>query len=198
MNTQYVVLTIPQNQHNLLIISPNFHPIFMKKSIHPVLGACLLFLLAIISTGCPIGIEYPLCEESQVQKIDQKLLGTWKAESSDAEILEVKISKEDDYTFAVEVLEQGENYMADDTEFFSWTTKLDGHTFIFSQAANSEKKEYMLYEYSFEGKNLVIQDVSLLVGGVDAVTSTQAFRDEVSASLKNPDCLTARLEYVKQ
>jgi len=37
----------------------------------------------------------------------------------------------------------------------------------------------------------------LLVGGVDAVTSAEALRKEVSASLKNPECLSGRMEYVK-
>lgn len=170
----------------------------MKKSFHPVFGLGMLFLLAIVTTGCPVGIAYPLCEENQVEKLDKRLLGTWRAVTDSAEIVQVQISKEDELTFAVEVLEQGESYMADDTKFFSWTTKLDGHTFIFSQGADSDNKDYMLYEYSFEGKKLVIHDVGLLVGGMDAVTSTETFRKEVSASLKNPDCLSARIEYQKQ
>jgi hypothetical protein len=170
----------------------------MKISIHPILHFSAIFSIALFTTGCPVGIAYPLCEESQVLKIDKDLLGTWKAVSDSAEIQEVKISKEDDVTYAVEVLQKGESYMVDDTEFFSWTTKLGGHTFIFSQGADSESDDYFLYEYAFEGKKLVIQDVSLLVGGMDAVTSTEAFREELSASLKMPKCLVSRLEYVKQ
>ena len=170
----------------------------MKISIHPILLFSAIFSIALLTTGCPVGIAYPLCEESQVLKIDKDLLGTWRAVSDSAEILEVKISKEDDVTFAVEVLQKGENYMVDDIEFFSWTTKLDGHTFIFSQGANSDSDDYFLYEYAFKGKRLVIHDVSLLVGGTDAITSTEAFREELSASLKMPDCLVSKLEYVKQ
>ncbi len=161
-------------------------------------GFGLLFLFAILATGCPVGIAYPLCEENQVLKVDNRLLGTWKCLSDSAEILLVKIAKEDDITYAIEVLEQGENYMAESTEFFSWTTTLDGHTFIFSQGADSDEADYYTYHYQLDGKKLIIEDVSLLIGGMDAVTSTNAFREEVSASLKKPECLTSRFEYVKQ
>lgn len=170
----------------------------MKISIHPILLLLGVFVTTIFTTGCPVGIAYPFCEVGKAEKVDKNLLGTWKAVSDSAEILEVKISKKDDVTYAVEVLSQGESYMVDDTGFLSWTTKLDGHTFIFSQGASSDSKDYFLYEYAFEGKKLVINDVGLLVGGLDAVNSTKEFRQEVSASLKKPDCLTARLEYVKE
>ncbi len=172
----------------------------MKISIHPVLLYSSILLVSVLTAGCPVSIGYPLCEEDKVEKLDRRLIGTWKADSESAEILEVSIQKEEDndLTFAIEVLEQGENYMAEDTEFRSWITKLDGHSFIFSKAVNADKDEYYLYEYSFEGQKLVIQDVSLLIGGIDGVTSTETFREEVSASLKKPDCLTDRQEYTRQ
>ncbi|MBI1224279.1 MAG: hypothetical protein GC192_03495 [Bacteroidetes bacterium] len=170
----------------------------MKKSFHPILMLTLLTAISIFTAGCPVGVEYPFCEENQKEKVDSKLLGTWKCQSKDAEILEVRISKADAVTYSVEVLDQGENFMSDDTQFFSWGSKLDGHNFLFSQGAESSNESYFLYEYSFDGKKLVIHDVGLLVGGLDAVTSTAAFRQEVSASLKNPDCLSDRFEYVKQ
>jgi hypothetical protein len=170
----------------------------MKKSFHPVFGLGLLFLLAIVTTGCPVGIAYPLCEENKVEKLDKKLLGTWRSTADSAEILQVRITEEDGLTFGIEVLEKSDNYMADDTRFFGWTTKLDGHNFLFSQGRDSDSKDYFLYHYRFEGKKLLIEDVGLLEGGMDAVTSTEAFRKEVSASLKNPDCLSGRVEYQKQ
>ena len=170
----------------------------MRKSFHSTLGAGFLFLLAIVTPGSPVGIPYPLCDESQLEKVDKDLLGTWKAVADSAEILVVRIGQEDELTYNVEVIEQSENYLADDTQFFSWTTRLDGHSFIFSQGSESDNEDFYLYHYAFEGKKLVIHDVGLLVGGMDAVTSTEAFRQEVSASLKNPECLSGRFEYVKQ
>ena len=177
---------------------PIIHPVIMKKILNPLTCLAMLALLALVTTGCPVGTSYPFCQANQVEKVDNRLLGTWKSVSDSADILEVKISQEDDVTYNVEVLAQSEMYMADDTRFYSWSTKLDGHSFLFSQGLDSGSTEYYLYEYGFEGKKLVIHDVSLLVGGMDAVTSTEAFRAEVSASLKKPDCLTARFEYVKE
>jgi len=170
----------------------------MKNSSHPILLLSSILAIAIFTTGCPIGIAYPFCTESQIEKMDKKLLGTWVAVSDSVEILEMKIMKEDDITYAVEVIEKGEMYMLDGNRFLSWATKLEGHDFIFSQAVESENPEYYLYHFAFEGKKLVLHDVSLLVGGMDAVTSTEAFREEVAASLKQPDCLTSRIEYVKK
>lgn len=174
------------------------HHIFMKKSIHPVFGFALLLLLGIVSTGCPVGIAYPLCEATQIEKVDKNLLGTWKAMDNSADILQVKIGKEDEVTYNVEVLEKGENYMVDEVQFFSWATKLDGHSFLFSKASEGDDSNYYLYHIVLDKKRLIIEDMGLLVGGVDAVTSTEAFRQEVSASLKMPDCLSARFEYSKQ
>jgi len=163
-----------------------------------MLGFALLALVSVVNTGCPVGIAYPFATENQVEKVDNKLVGTWRSTDASADIVEMHITKEDDITYGVEVLEKGENYLADDSRFYSWGTKLDGHNFLFSQGIDSGADDYYLYHISFEGKKLVIQDVGLLVGGIDAVTSTEAFRQEVSASLKNPDCLTARFEYQKQ
>lgn len=163
-----------------------------------MLGLALLALVCLVNTGCPVGIDYPFATESQLEKVDNKLVGTWRSVVDSADMLQVRILKEDDITYSIEVLEKSENYMADDTRFFGWSTKLDGHSFLFSQGLDSDDDSYYLYHISFEGKKLVIQDVGLLVGGVDAVTSTEAFREEVSASLKNPDCLSARFEYIKQ
>ena len=170
----------------------------MKNLFSKALLFMAIAFISILTTGCPIGIGYPLCEADKVEKLDTRLLGNWKSLSDSAEILEVKLTKKDDVTFNVEVLEHSDNYLNDAFTYFSWTTKLDGRSFLFSQPAEGESSDYYLYHYAFEGKKLVLHDVGLLVGGVDAVTSTEAFRKEVSASLKDPDCLSARIEYAKQ
>ncbi|MBK9013096.1 MAG: hypothetical protein IPM82_02865 [Saprospiraceae bacterium] len=41
----------------------------MKISFHPILLLTSIFAIALFTTGCPVGIAYPLCEESQVQKM---------------------------------------------------------------------------------------------------------------------------------
>lgn len=157
----------------------------------------LAYLVA-ISAGCPVSISYPFAEGQQLEKLDKRLLGTWVCSSDSAEVLEVKFTKKDEVTFAVEVLKQGESFMVEATDFLSWTTKLDGHTYIFSQPADQASQEYYLYHYDFSDGKLVIHDVSLMEGGVDAVTSVESFREQVAASMKHPDCLQSRFEYMKK
>jgi hypothetical protein len=169
----------------------------MKNPVQSVFSLLAIFFIALLTTGCPVGISYPLGDPG-TEKIDKDLLGVWVAAVDTAEMLKIEVGKKDDYTYWVEVLEQSENYMMDGTSYDSWVTKLDGETFIYSKPTDPEEEDYYLYHYQIEGKKLVLQDVGLLVGGVDAVTSTEAFREEVSASLKLPDCLSARFEYVKQ
>lgn len=169
----------------------------MKNSAQPVFFFSTVILIAMLTTGCPVGVSYPLGNPG-TEKIDQNLLGVWVAVADTADLLKIEISKKDDYTYQVEVLEEGEHYVLDGNSFDSWVTKLDGKTFLYSKPTDDDEDSYYVYNYQFEGEKMVIQDVGLLVGGVDAVTSTEAFREEVSASLKLPDCLSARFEYVKE
>ena len=169
----------------------------MKNPIHSLLLVLAIVTTAFFTTGCPVAISHPLGKPG-TEKIDGKLLGVWVATSDSADIVKMEIIKKDDYTYAVEVLESGENYMVESNNFDAWFTKLDGKSFVYSKPTDPAKDEYYLYHYSFKDKTLALEDVSLLVGGIDAVTDSETFRKEVSASLKMPDCLTARLEYEKQ
>lgn len=169
----------------------------MKKILFSTCTPLFLFLVAVLTAGCPVGVDYPLCEISAADKIDTRLLGTWRCDDESTEIIEVRIAKKDERSYAVEVLETGEMYGAEDTKFQSWITKLGGHNFIFSQGTEKGDTDYYLYEYSFDGSYLVIHDVGLLVGGVEAVTSTIEYQKEVQESLKMADCLSERRVYYK-
>ena len=68
--------------------------------------------------------------------------------------------------------------------------------FFYVRTSNSPYK-YYLYNYRIEGDNLKTCDVSLKVGGRDAITSTDAFRNEVKESLKIEDCLTGEIIWEK-
>lgn len=159
-------------------------------------GFCLMALLVLVTTGCPTGQEYPLGDDST--NIDPALLGTWVARSDSAEMLEINVTKEDEVTYGIEVVSTSDSYLLDDVEFFAWITRIDGHQFLFAQPLSEEDDKFYVYHYTVEKNQLVIHDVGLLVGGSDAVTSMEAFREEVSASLKLPDCLTGRVDYVKK
>lgn len=168
----------------------------MRKPGSYSLRAAILLAVAFTAFACPSGLDYPLAEKPDM--IDPALLGTWVALSDEAEMLEVSIRKKDDYSYAVEVLENSEGYMLDATKFTSWVARMDGHSFLYSQPAEGDDEKYYLYHYAFEDGILVIHDVGLMVGGTDAVSSTATLRKEVSASLKRQDCLSSRLEYEKK
>ncbi len=167
----------------------------MRKQLLPALRFALLALLTLGLFGCPTGLDYPLTEKPD--KIDPALIGKWSANTPEAEMLEVSIRKKDEHSYLIEVLESSEGYMLEDFKFVGHLTRLDGRTFLIAKSIESAEEKYYHYHYHFEEGKLVIQDVGLLVGGVDAVTSTEALRKEVSASLKNPECLSGRMEYVK-
>lgn len=146
--------------------------------------------------GCPVGSEYPLGKPG-TEKIDKALIGTWKAEGNmaDLTISKVKIKKKNDYSYSVEILEPGDAYMEEIYNYTGYVTELDGRKFVYFLAEGSTS--YYLYHYEVRGSQVITHDVGLLVGGKDAVTSTEAYRKEVSESLKKPDCLSEEIVYNK-
>lgn len=157
-----------------------------------------LFLLAtlLVSTGCPVGIDYPLGTPGS-EKIDPDLIGTWSADKEDHEIMKVRIEKADNYSYRIVVLETGSMYSVEDDQFTGRVTTIGGKKFIYAQPNSSS--EYYTYCYELDGKEQMRSyDVGLLVGGTDAVTSTQAYRNEVEASLKMDDCLSEETLWIKE
>ncbi|MCC6724349.1 MAG: hypothetical protein IT258_07540 [Saprospiraceae bacterium] len=169
----------------------------MRKSIRILFQITCLFVLMFIAMGCPVGIEYPLGTPGK-EKIESKLIGTWVAQSSDAEIKKVKVSKKDDSTYSIEVLERGEMYALETDKLEAWVTKFNGATFLFAKPDDPNDPKYYHYNYRFDGKKLVLSDMSLLEGGMDAVTSQEALQKEVMASMKKPEFLSAPVEFIKE
>jgi hypothetical protein len=143
----------------------------------------MLFAL-IIGTfyGCPVGLDHPLSEPGK-EKIEDNLIGVWKNSNADAEITKVKISKKDEYSYTVQVLEKGEMYALETDNFIGWSASLEGKKFLFFKPDNEDKYyHYVIKE--LKGTKMISCDLSLLDGGKDAVTSTEALRKEVISSMK--------------
>jgi hypothetical protein len=154
----------------------------MKKHILLSLG-----IVAILATGCPVGLDHPL-DEPNANKIDKELLGTWESESESAEVKSVTISEASSTQYNIEVHEHGEMYVLETDKLIGWTTTLAGAKFVYLKPDNEEK--FYHYQYKFDGQQLITNDVSLLEGGVDAVTSTKALRDQVEKSMKSDEWAT--------
>lgn len=162
----------------------------MKK----LITCCLLAFIVFAFYGCPIGLDYSL-GVTGTEKIDPKLVGTWTCEIADAEVIKVKIAKKDEYTYNVDVLERGELYSLETDHLEGWVTSLNGGTFLFLKPDNESK--YYHYVYRIENGKLIVSDVSLLDGGVDAVTSTETLRSQVTRSMSMEAWANESLTYTK-
>jgi hypothetical protein len=164
----------------------------MKKLLH------LSIFILVITTfyGCPIGIDYPLGTPGK-EKINKELIGTWVSDKSDAEVIKVKFEKNDDNSYKVTVLERGEMYALETDNLIGWITEVEGKTFLFFKPENEEKYyHYMIKE--MDKAKMVSCDVSLLDGGVDAVTSTEAFRKQVATSMKSAEYGVETISWTKE
>ncbi|MBK8556910.1 MAG: hypothetical protein IPL65_14560 [Lewinellaceae bacterium] len=159
----------------------------------------MLLLAALIFSGCPVSTDYPLGENG-TEKIDKNLFGTWTTDNADSEVKKVTINSADNLTYNVSVQEKGEMYAAEEDQFKAWLTRLDKRTFLVLQelSEGTDTGNYFLYHLRISKKELVTHDVSLLKEGIDAVVSTEAFRKEVSASLKDAKCLTSEIVWLKE
>jgi hypothetical protein len=124
------------------------------------------------------------------------LLGTWEAQAEDPEVKQVSISRADENTYAIKVIERGSMYALETDDLEAWVTEIGKASFLFAKPHGEDK--YYHYQYAFDGKDLVTNDVSLLDGGVDAVTSTETLRAQVAASMKMEGWAEEKITWVKQ
>lgn len=143
-----------------------------------------LALVAVLAMGCPVGLDHPL-DTPNANEIDRELLGSWFNESETAEVLEVKITEASATKYNVEVMKRGEMYALETDKLVGWVTTLNKGKFIYLKPENEEK--YYHYQYRFIGSKLITNDVSLLDGGVDAVTDTKSLRKQVQSSMSNAE-----------
>lgn len=140
-----------------------------------------IFLASVFMlTACPVGLKNSLGEPG-TEKIDQDLIGTWECDNKDSEISKIQFLARDEYSLSAKIIEQGNSFSSEDLEFIVYQTELEGQLFIFFKGTS--ETPYYHYHYKKEGDKIVFHDVSLLVGGVDAVTSTKAMREEVRQSM---------------
>lgn len=169
------------------------------KSVARIFFIVTVAVSPFVFMACPVSSKYPLGEKN-TEKIDPKLLGTWKNDSADLEATGVTFKKLDDYTYYLSVDEKGDLYTSDYTDFHAWLTTLDGMRFLVLQAmdGNTETDEFYVYYVQVDGNTMYSHDITLKVKGVDAITSIPAYREEVSASMKKDDFLSGKIVWKKQ
>lgn len=157
----------------------------------------LLFLLpiALFLVGCPVGLDYPLDEEGK-NPIDQQLLGTWETSDTASAIVKMRITDGENNSYKIEILKRGEMYMLETDLLKAWVTSLGDYTYLYAKPNNENK--YYHYAYHLTDKNtLITNDISLLDGGTDAVTSTESLRAQVLTSSKMEGFLGEEITFKK-
>ncbi len=153
--------------------------------------------LVLLLQACPVGTDYPLGTPGK-EKADAGLLGTWASIEGTPEVVKAVVSKKTTNSFTVTVQEKGEMYSLTSMDFTGYTTVLEGKNFLYVQ--DPEDSKYYLYHYELIGKKgLALYDVSFLEKGMDGITSTETFREEVKASMaKEGGCFSEKKMYQKQ
>jgi len=146
--------------------------------------------------GFPVGLDYPIAEPSK-EKIEENLIGTRKNNNPEAEIIRVKISKKDKNTYTVQVLEKGELYALQTDNFTGWSCSLNSEKFLYFKPDN-EDQYFHYFIKELKGNKMTTCDLSLLDGGKDAVTSTEALRKEAISSMKMEGFCAETEEWTKE
>jgi hypothetical protein len=169
----------------------------MKTILSIALIVSGLFILA----GCPVSSTYPLGKKGDV-KLDTRLIGTFSNTAEDVEANKVVIKKGDETnTYTVYVSEKGSAFMADGPDFTGWLAKLDDQTFLVLQQVVDDvaQETYYVYHIEFDkSKGFKSSDISLKVNGTTAITSIEAYREEVTASMAMEGFLAGTIEWEKE
>lgn len=158
----------------------------------------VLFLLTpflLLLMACPIGLDYP-AEIMGKNPIDKNLIGSWVTEAVGHELKSVKLEDGGNNTYKVTVLERGEMYSLETDNLTGWVTTIGKLNILILQPEGEQKYYHYVYSYDVDN-NLLLADVSLLVGGTDVVTSTDALRAEILESSEKEDFAKEKNTFIK-
>jgi len=160
----------------------------------------LIISCVFLLTACPIATTYPLGNKGAV-KLDPQLIGTWTNQTEDTESTGVTISKgKETNTYNLHVDEKGSMFMADGEDFIGWLATLNGKTFfVLQQLVDGEATEsYYVYHIKLDKSILTTNDITLMVNGTDAITSIEAYQEEVIASMAMDEFLAGEIQWQKK
>jgi hypothetical protein len=145
------------------------------------LALLMLPVLMLVLSGCPVGLDYSSAKPGS-EKFNKHLIGTWRVQGVDpakeAEVVEVIFERADANTIKATIKETD--------NLLGYETEINGLHILYFKPDNEEK--YYHYQYKLEDNNtLIVGDISLLDGGVDAVTSTETLRDQIARSMEKPE-----------
>ena len=159
----------------------------------------LLFIGVFILTACPVSSTYPLGEQGSVS-LDPKLFGTWISTEDQEEIEagQITLSKGTmTNTYSVHVDMPGGTFVAGSYDFIGWLVELNGARFLVLQELEERipKESYYVYHIMYNGKSITTNDINLGVNGTEAITSIQAYQEEVLASMELDNFLAGAIHW---
>jgi len=169
------------------------------KTINIQIASVIIIVISVFLMGCPVSTTYPLGKAESAEKIDKALIGTWTNDSTSSEATKIIIEKESETIYKITVVEKGTMFMAETTYFKAWATKLENKTFMILQERGAEglKEVYYVYSLELEKNKMTTHDITLKVGGTDAITSIETYRDEVKASMTKEGFLSGKIVWKK-
>lgn len=164
-----------------------------------LLSLVVLVSCAWIFTACPVSTTYPL-EKKGAVKLDKAFIGDWTTDTEDIEAKRISVKEGTEAnTYSVTVKERGSMFMADGDDFIGWLAELGGKRFmVLQQVIDGQPTEtYYVYHVTIDGKSMVTNDITLKVGGTDAITSIDAYQAEVLASMQMEEFLVGEIQWTK-
>ncbi|MCC6700299.1 MAG: hypothetical protein IT221_02175 [Fluviicola sp.] len=164
------------------------------------IGFSIIALLGIL-TACPVSSSYPLGKKGAVA-LNPRLLGTWVSDQEDIEANQISITKgTEKNTYNLHVDVKGSMFMGDGEDFLAWVAEIKEMKFlVLQQLVDGQATEtYYVYHFNLlKDNSLVSNDITLKVLGTDAITSIDAYREEVSASMEMEGFLASEINWTKQ
>jgi hypothetical protein len=154
-----------------------------------------MFLLV----GCPVSSKFPLGSKGEIA-FEENLLGSWSTEDSASSAHKVTITEGTEInTATLHVDVRGGTFMADGDDFEVWLTILKNQTFLVLEQTldGAGSGSFYVFHLDLNGNTLVASDISLKVNGTDAITSIESYREEVKASMTDPEFLTTPILWTK-
>lgn len=164
----------------------------------------VLFVVSVFLTGCPVSSSYPLGYKTDAKPFRNDLVGTWSnkpaKEEGGHEVAKVVISKGSSAnTYRITVKEKRESFAADTDVFEGWITELNGlQFFVLQEIINGNPQQsYYVYHFSMLKESFTTNEISLKVKGTEAITSVEAYQEEVTASMKHNEFHTEKTIWMK-
>lgn len=167
----------------------------MKSKLFVFTLCCSMLLLV----GCPVSSKFPLGPKGEMA-FDANLLGSWSTEDSASSAHKVTITEGTAMNTAIlHVDVRGSMFMADGDDFEVWMTELKNQRFLVLEQTSEGSSTGIFYVFHIASKEntLVASDISLKVNGTDAITSIESYRDEVKASMPDPEFLATPVLWTK-